>query len=276
MATKKAASTKKPKTATAKKQTTTVTTVKAASTTTKRPASNRSKLASPLLGSLVAEFIGTFMLAAIAIAVSGNSLFVGFALVAIVLTIGAMSGAHVNPLITIGAWVTRKISSKRAAGYVVAQVLGAMLALVVMTAYAGLVDTPDPQAAMLGAQQGLFEVAPIHGDNKAVWYVFFAELMGAAIFAFAVSSAMREKKDRTAQALTVGLGLFAALTIAGAAAALAQAHTVLNPALALSLQAIEWPIKDMFSILVYIISPILGGAIGFFLYDTLNETEETL
>lgn len=273
MATKKATSAKKPKTATK------VTTVKATSaqpkstvkSSTKKQSSSRSQ--SPLTAALVAEFIGTFILAAVALAAQGNPLMLGFSLIAIVLTIGVVSGAHVNPLITAGAWVTRKIGGKRALGYIAAQVLGAMLALVVMTSYANLMGTPDPQALMMGGQQTLTEVKPVTGDKKGVWHLFFAEMIGAVIFALAVSSAIRERSNRAAQALTVGFGLLTALTIAGGAAMFAESQSILNPALAFSLQAIEYPIKDIFSILVYIISPILGGAIGFFLYDLLRTQE---
>lgn len=286
MATKKAASTKKSRTTTKKQPTTKVTTVKAdaastpktvrtAATTTRKRAIMQGK--SPLLGAYIAEFIGTFVLATTALIVQGTALLVGFVLVALVLIIGAVSGSHVNPLITIGAWVTRKISGKRALGYVGAQVLGAMLALVAMSAFSGAAPKPDDaQQSMMMMQQApqLFQVESITSETKGVWYVFFAEVLGATIFGFAVSSAMRERRDRAAQAFTVGLGLFAALTVAGGAATFASLSAILNPALALSMQAIEWPIKDIWSILVYIIAPILGGVVGFFLYDVIRGQSE--
>lgn len=284
MATKKAASAKKSKPTAAKKQTTTkVTTVTAASAAPKKPSERlSSKVASVqnkslISTALIAEFIGTFILAAVALSIQGNAFFMGFALVAIILSFGALSGAHVNPLITIGAWVTRKVSGKRALGYVAAQVLGGMLALVVMTSYANIGGAPDAEAAMMGGQQTLFAVTPISGETDGVWHLFFAELIGAAIFAFAFAAALRMKnEDQLPKALTVGLGLFVALVIAGGAAVFAQAYTVLNPALAVSLQAIEWPVKDIFSILVYIVSPILGGSLGFFLYDLLRGKQVVL
>ena len=85
------------------------------------------------ISAFIAEFVGTFILAAVALVASGGAIPMGFALVAIVLAIGAISGAHVNPLITVGAWVTRRISGVRAIGYILSQALGAMLALVVLT-----------------------------------------------------------------------------------------------------------------------------------------------
>lgn len=285
MATKKATSAKKSRTTTTKKPVTKVTTVTADPTTPVRPTKAAKAAAvttkgrailqgrSPLLGAYIGEFIGTFILATAALIVSGNALLVGFVLVALVLVIGAVSGSHVNPLITVGAWVTRKISGKRALGYIGAQVLGAMLALVVMTAFSSAAPTPDAaEQNMMMMQQTpqLFQIEPVTGETKGLWYVFFAELLGAAIFGFVVSSAMRERRERAAQAFTVGLGLFAALTVAGGAASFATLQVVVNPALALSMQALAWPVQDIWSILVYIVAPILGGVAGFFLYDLVR------
>ncbi|HEU4830892.1 MAG TPA: hypothetical protein VFS65_01835, partial [Candidatus Saccharimonadales bacterium] len=55
----------------------------------------------PLVGAIVAEFVGTFLFVASLFAVQGQPLFVAFALVGVVLVIGAVSGSHVNPAITI-------------------------------------------------------------------------------------------------------------------------------------------------------------------------------
>src|SRR5688572_26361909 len=144
MATKKAASNANKSTtkkSSASKQTTTkVTTVKAvesrpttvsASTATTAPAKFSLRNTS-LIAALVAEFIGTFIFAAAVVAGQGQPILVFFALVGIVLTVGALSGAYVNPALTLAAWVTRRMSGARALAYIVAQFLGAMLALVML------------------------------------------------------------------------------------------------------------------------------------------------
>jgi aquaporin Z len=115
MATKKTAvSTKKPvkKLApSAKKTTTKVTTVKAAAPAVATSRSARFKFSrAPLLAASVAEFVGTFLLAGVVLAASGQPLFVLFAVLAIVLTVGGVSGAHLNPALTIGALATRRIT----------------------------------------------------------------------------------------------------------------------------------------------------------------------
>lgn len=276
MATKKTASAKKSASTTAKPTKTKVTTVKAVAADTAPKASRKKTAAglfqgrSVLLGAFIAEFIGTFILAAVAVLSQGQPLSVGFALVAIVLTIGVLSGSHVNPLITIGAWATRKINGKRALGYVVAQILGALLAFVVVSTYTNAAPAVDEQAAMFGQQAvSIFQASPIPEGKE--FYIFFAEMLGAVIFALAVSSAIREKRNRAAQAFTVGFGLLTALMITGVLASYLGGSTVLNPALAFTLGAVSLTSQvELWAVLTYIVSPIIGGTIGFFLYDVLR------
>src|SRR5690349_7463396 len=102
MATKKSASTaKKPvkKGPVAKKTTTKVTKVKAASATSSAAAATSrsarfSFSRSPLLAASIAEFIGTFLLAAVVLSAQNQPLFVMVGLAALVLTVGGVSGAH--------------------------------------------------------------------------------------------------------------------------------------------------------------------------------------
>lgn len=216
------------------------------------------------LGALFGEFIGTFMLAAVVIATSGQPIFVLFGLVTIVLTVGHLSGAHVNPAITFGAWITRKISTKRGVFYILAQVLGAMFALVLLQF---LLNASPAQQNMLGQASApeLFKATQVP-DGKE-WYAIAASVAGLAVFAFAVASAMREKKEHIAAAFTVGGGLFIGLIIAGQTA-------ILNPAVAVSLKAFtELKGSDAlgWAIGVHVIAPFIGAAIGFLLYDLFRK-----
>ncbi len=271
MATKKTASTAKKKSTTkksapvAKKTTTTVKTVSASSRAAKKFSFSRS----PLLAASVAEFIGTFIFAAVVIAVSGQPLFILFGLAAIVLAIGAMSGAHVNPLITVGAWATKRINGARAVSYLVAQVLGAMMALVVMSAFVNAAPEVSDQAAQFGqTAPELFKAAAIPEGKE--WVVLSAELLGAVVFGFAVASAMR-MKERFSAAFTVGGGLYVGLLLAGSAASYVGASAVLNPAVAGALQAVQW---DLWPIMVYVLASLVGGVLGFALNDLVTKESE--
>ncbi|HEY1085509.1 MAG TPA: aquaporin [Candidatus Saccharimonadales bacterium] len=285
MATKKSASaakkSTKKSTPAAKKTTTKVTTVKAASAaaSSSKASTKFSFSRSPLLAAGIAELVGTFMLAAIVLTTAGSSVLILFALTAIVLAVGAVSGAHVNPAITIGAWVTRRVDSMRAVTYLVAQVLGALLALVVVNGF--LSAAPEPAAnsqQMLFAAQAaapeLFKLGEVVKDKE--WLLLAAEMLGTALFAFGVASTSREK-NRMATAFTVGGSLFLALTVVSYLTGVATGAAgnagpaVLNPAIAASLQGLAW---SWWPIAIYALAPAVGGVIGFAVRDLLqNESE---
>ena len=102
---------------------------------------------------LAAEFLGTaFLLAAvvgsgimgerlcggnIAIALLANSAATGAALVALILALGPVSGGHFNPAVTLMAVIERTISRVDAVGYVLVQITGAFLGVVVAHAMFG-------------------------------------------------------------------------------------------------------------------------------------------
>ena len=273
MATKKAASTAKKAPAKKKPTTTkktTVTTVKAVESkpaAAKKPVAKTMKITNtPLLAAIIAEFIGTFLFAAIVVAGQGQPLVALFGLAGVVLTVGAISGAYVNPALVIGSWVTKRISGIRALGYIIAQILGAMLALVVLNAFANTAPAATDAAAMFSQAPALFSAAAIP-EGKA-WVLFATELIGTMIFGFAVASALSEKKERTAAALTVGLGIFIALMIAGSAAVYVGGSAILNPAVAIALQAINF--ATVWPTVVYILGSTLGAILGFGLYSYLQ------
>jgi glycerol uptake facilitator-like aquaporin len=281
MATKKSVATaKKPalKKAAPAAAKTKVTTVKSVST--KSNVKRFSFSRSPLLAASIAEFIGAFALAGIILATQGASIYVLFTVIALTLIVGAVSGAHFNPAITLGALATKRIKATRALAYVVAQVLGALLALVVLNAFISNAGEVSQQQAMYG-QSGvsLFKLSELPASKE--WFVLGAEVIGALLFGFAFASATKER-SRSAAAWIVGGGLFISLTlssaltaavttVANAANGAAPLATVLNPAVAVALQGVSF---NLWPILVYIVAPIVGAVLGFGLRDLLKEESE--
>src|SRR5215210_8179064 len=122
----------------------------------------------------LAELVGTFVLvfascgsavlAGDKIGFLGVSLAFGLSLLAMVYTIGPISGCHINPAVTLGILITKKMDAKYAPGYIVAQIVGAILAsalllLIVKGAPAGY----DPALKGLAAN-GYGEFSPGHYD----------------------------------------------------------------------------------------------------------------
>jgi glycerol uptake facilitator-like aquaporin len=272
MATKKAATAKKTARSTksqlAKTNVTTVKAVESKSAST----STRSRLGGDrrtlLAAALIGEFIGTFLLTAGFLVTKGEPLYLGFILIVLVLMVGTLSGAYLNPMITVGAWVTRKLTHLRAVAYIVAQLLGAGAAFVVLSAFLSANHADSSASAFAQQSPELFKLAPLTSANQ--WYVFFAELLGTIIFAFAFAGAWRERTDRVAKALTVGFGLFVAALIAGVAASYVTANVALNPAIALAASAIDWSSINWVAIAAYLVAPLIGGIIGFALRDVLE------
>ena len=99
----------------------------------------------------IAECIGTFVLtflgcgAAVSLgcgtpeggiaAVVGTAIAFGLSVVAMAYTIGGISGCHINPAITLGCLATGRISAKDCCGYMVGQVVGAIIAGAALAAF---------------------------------------------------------------------------------------------------------------------------------------------
>ena len=277
MATKKAASTNKK--TTVKKTSiaspvvkTTVKTVSATAPKAGLGSHIESSLQSKRLWrALAAEFIGTFLLAGVVIAGQGQPIFVLFALVGIVLLLGAVSGAHVNPAVTIGAWATRRIGWLRAVGYILVQFLGAATAFFAFSAFIGGANAVSEQQQLYGqTAPTLFAAVDLAKISGKEWFVFFAELLGAGILGFAYATASRTR-DRLAGAFSIGLGIFIALMITVTVAGYVAGSTILNPALALALQAYH---PTVWAYVVYALAPVIGGVLGFIIHDFVRGKDE--
>src|SRR5437588_10802924 len=88
---------------------------------------DRRKYAAEAIGTFVLVFggVGSAVLAGPTIGNLGVALAFGLALLAMVYVIGPISGCHINPAVTLGVLLARKIKARHAVGYVVAQVVGA-------------------------------------------------------------------------------------------------------------------------------------------------------
>lgn len=146
---------------------------------------------------LLAELVGTFILAVVAVTVA-NPIIVGFTLVVLVLALGAVSGAHVNPAVTFGLWSIKKLEAIKVPFYWAAQVLGALLALLVIQMF----SSSDFSLSL--ASFGSFE-------GKLVT----AELLGTAVFTFAIAAAVHRGFTDGAKSIAIGFGLLTGLAVGG-------------------------------------------------------------
>ncbi len=215
MATKKAASTRKAtarKPAAAKKKTTTAraaakpaTTTKVVSSSAAAAKSSRRREAFALPKNIVnivfAELIGTFVLT-LAVLFAADTLaplYVGLTFAVVTVAVGAVSGAHVNPALSFGLWTMRRLKSVLLPFYWGAQLLGAMIAVIVINWITnGSISLDFGHLWLLD------------------WSMFGVEMVGAAVFMFIVAAAMSHREmTATARAFGVGLALTVGLVVAG-------------------------------------------------------------
>ena len=226
-----------------------------------------SEIGSNMSRAAVAEIVGTFILvyAGTTVAVLATlgdpvigtpfealavPLAFGLTLAALVAALGHVSGAHLNPAVTLGLAATRKFPWNHVPVYVLAQLLGAILGAIATWITVG--TEARSQAAL--ASPGL-------GPGVGVLQGFIVEALITFILVFVVISvATDDRVADTVAPIAVGFALAAAVFIGGVATGGAA-----NPARALGPIIVAWNNWD--SALLYILAPTLGGVAAAFLYD---------
>lgn len=200
----------------------------------------------PKIAALGAEFLGTGVLVMVALVLFNTtavSWFVGTSLAittaVVVAMFGSISGAHINPAITLGMWTARKIGTIRAVGYIAAQMLGGLAS---WQLYQYLINHTLPARSV--------------SFDTRIW---LAEVVGAAILATGFAAAVVRGFDNLQRAVVYGASTFVAIVIAATASA-----GLVNPAIALGLRS--WST-------VYVLGPLVGGIIGVNLYVYLFAPE---
>lgn len=158
------------------------------------------RLDNNVLNIVIAELVGTFVLTMVALLTFQNvmPLYIGLTLVVLVLSIGAVSGSHVNPAVTFGLWAAGKLKSVLVPFYWSAQLLGAMAAIAVLNAVS---------SNNFGLDFGHF--------SEFSWNIFGVELVGTAVFLFGLVTVIsRVDLSAGGKALGIGLSLMAGLLVA--------------------------------------------------------------
>lgn len=216
----------------------------------------RSAVAGELvLGSLVAELLGTFVLTAALLNSGGNVIIAGVTVMVLVMALSRLSGGHLNPAVTIAMWATKQMSAVKAAGYVVSQIVGAMLALVIVTQFVNAA----PVDSLTGQTAGVFSLT----EMTETWRPVMGEALGALVFGLAVAAAVMGRKNSHESGFIVGGGLLIGLVIASLGS-----PSVLNPAVAVGLSA--YHLENAWTVLAFAVAPVAGVVAGAWLYKLLQ------
>ncbi|MEM6258124.1 MAG: aquaporin [Planctomycetota bacterium] len=205
---------------------------------------------------LLAELFGTFCLvfagcgAMVVNEVTGGvighagvALTWGLIVAAMIYAIGDVSGAHINPAVTIGFWLARQFPGTSVLPYIISQIIGGVLA-------AGLLRLLFPASVTLGAT--------IPHDLGMLMQSFVLELFLTLVLMFVILSVAIGSKERglmpgIAIGATVGLQAMFAGPICGAS---------MNPARSLAPALISGHGQALDSLWLYLTATVIGASLS--------------
>lgn len=222
--------------------------------------------AAELVGTFVLVFggVGSAVLAGERIGFSGVSFAFGLALLAMVYAIGPISGCHINPAVTLGALLTKKIRPPEAAGYVVAQIIGAVIAAgVILIIAKGAPGGYDAGAAGLGANG--------YDDHSPEGYSLAAAFLVEAVLTFFLVLTVLGATDRAAPVGFAGIAIGLVLTLIHLVS-IPITNTSVNPARSIgpALFVGDWALSQLW---LFIVAPLVGAAVAAGVYLGLHQPE---
>src|SRR6266481_3031841 len=204
-----------------------------------------------LLRKWIVEFIGTFFLVYVVGCVSLQEhvllgpLAIGASLMVMIFAGGHISGGHYNPAVTLGVWIRGRCDTKDVVPYMVSQIIGAVLAAVIV--------------------KYLKAGAAVTAMNLALGPALLAEFLFTFALVFVVLNVATAKGTAgnsfygLAIGMTVMTGAFAVGNISGGA---------FNPAVAVGIAAMG--LSGWSSLWIYLAADFLGGATAGVAFKALN------
>ncbi len=222
----------------------------------------------------LAEFIGTFwlvlggcgsaVLAAgfpeVGIGLVGVSIAFGLTVLTIAYSFGHISGAHLNPAVTIGLWAGGRIDAKEIVPYIISQVLGAITAAGVLYVI----------VSGNGSEIGNF-AANGYGEHSPGGYSMNAAIVTELVMTFIFLLVILGATDSKAPGGFAGIAIGLALTLIHLIS-IPVTNTSVNPARSIS-QAVfvgDWALSQLW---LFIVIPTIGAAIAGLVYKFCFKSE---
>jgi aquaporin Z len=210
-----------------------------------------------------AEFLGTFWLVmggcgSAVLAAAFPALGIGFLGVALAFAIGHISGCHLNPAISIGAWASGRFPANKLLPYIVSQVLGALAAGGVLY----LIASGKADFSLAGgfASNG-------YGAHSPGGYSLFAALLTEVVmtmfFLLIILGSTDKRAPQGFAPIAIGLGLTLIHLIS-----IPVTNTSVNPARStgVALYVGDWAVRQLW---LFWLAPIVGALLGAFAYRTI-------
>jgi aquaporin Z len=222
-----------------------------------------------LVGTFVLVFggCGSAVLAGEKIGFMGVALAFGLSLLAMVYAIGPISGCHVNPAVTVGLLISKKMESKYAGGYIVAQILGGILAAGLLLIIAkGAPGGYNPAAAGLAAN-GYGDHSPGHYNLLSAWVV-------EVVLTFFLVMTVLGATDLRAPVGFAGIAIGLVLTLIHLVG-IPVTNTSVNPARSIGPAVFVggWAWSQLW---LFIVAPIIGAVMAAAVYLAIHAPALTL
>jgi aquaporin Z len=225
----------------------------------------------------LAEFVGTFVLvfascgsavlAGDKIGFLGVSLAFGLSLLAMIYAIGPISGCHINPAVTLGVLISKKMDARYAAGYVLAQVLGAIVAAGLLLLIAkGVPGGYDPSLAGFAANG--------YGEHSPGQYNLLSALLVEVVLTFFLVFTVLGATDLRAPVGFAGIAIGLVLTLIHLVG-IPVTNTSVNPARSIgpALFVGGWALSQLW---LFIIAPLIGAALAAAIYMATHQPAEVI
>ena len=227
----------------------------------------------------VAELIGTMVLTmvgcGVAVVVGCNSsggvvataLAFGLSVVAMAYCIGRVSGCHINPAITIGMYVDKRIDTRDAIGYIVFQFIGGIIGAVLLWLILNQTSVWTP-ADGLGTNG--FGAASMAGINMGG--ALLVEILLTSIFVHAALGVTSTKATAAQGGIVIGLALVLVHLLGiGLTGTSVNPARSFGPALMMLAENNSLPIEQVW---VFIVAPIIGAIIAGLVWKFLKPEDE--
>ncbi len=225
---------------------------------------------------LFAEFFGTFWLVfggcgsaifaagypELGIGFVGVALAFGLTVLTMAYAVGHISGGHFNPAVSLGLWAGGKFEAKNLPGYIIAQLIGAVLAAGAL--YAIITNKSDFTTIGGFASNGYGELSP---DGYSLTAALIAEFLLTAFFLLIILGSTNAKAPKGFAPIAIGLGLTLIHLIS-----IPITNTSVNPARSTS-QALFAGGDYTSQLWLFWVAPIAGAIIAGLLHRTLFEKE---
>ncbi len=189
-----------------------------------------------------------------------TSLSFGLAIVAMAYVIGPVTGCHVNPAVSLAMLLTGKMKSKDFVGYVVAQVLGAIIGAGVLYA---VLKSSSLGVANLGTN-GFGEASSV---GLGLFGAILVEIILTFVFIYTILGVTNDESKGNVAGLVIGLTLCFVHLIG-----IRLTGTSVNPARSFG-PAIFAGGEALKQVWVFVAAPLLGSVLASFTYQYLNVTK---